>query len=84
MKHIAYYHGYPTKLGNKHTSWRSCYQWKPFGLRWISAVLAWAFHNYLCYMHIRHTIQADRVIFTSEYTREHFIQSAIKYRLIRS
>jgi len=83
MKYISYYHGYPTKLGNKHTGWISCYQWKPFGLRTISAVPVWVYHNLMCYFNIKTALNADKIICVSEYAKKHFIKQARQYRLVK-
>lgn len=80
MKYIASYHGYPTRLGNKNTGWVSCYQWKPFGLRWISGALVCLIHNIQCYFHLRHLINADEIICNSEYTRNELLRNAKKFR----
>ncbi len=83
MKYISYYHGYPTRLGNKDTGWISCYKWKPFGLRTISSLLVWIYHNWMCYNNIKHSLQADRIICVSNYARKHFIKQAKIYGLVK-
>lgn len=83
MKYISWYHGYPIELGNKHTGWISCYQWKPFGLRLISAIMVWIGHNMMCYMNIYYALKADKIICVSESRKKQFIEQAIKYNLAK-
>ena len=82
MKYISWYHGYPLKLGNRVTGWRSCYNWKPFGLRWISAILVWAYHNMMCYRNLKDAAYADKIVCISKARKRQLIEqvTAIKKR----
>ncbi len=74
MKYISYHHGYPLKLGNKTTGWRSCYNSGLFGLRWISAIIAWFYHNLMCYFDIKIKRSADKIICISEATKKQLLE----------